>query len=320
MPGMGLLRKLKSTYYMPGIDPRPARDMLKRLAYRRIPDFPRTVQLQTRTGCNAGCIFCPYEDARDKVPSGKMPADLFEKIVQELARHRTHRISPYLMNEPFMDNTLLVKARRIKAVIPRARLIVTTNAGVLHPAVTDDLLADNPFRAIYISVQGIEKAPYEATMRGSLRFEKTMENVEYLIQQRNRLAPGLKIVVTMVKTKRINAEKAVAYWQSKGVESKYTVLENRGGNTAVFKKLNAGKARIFRDCTRLFKHAYILFNGDMVICCTDYYKTMVLGNVAESSIYEVWNAPRAQEIRRNFLLGDLSDNPLCAKCFVDTID
>jgi len=178
------------------------------------------------------------------------------------------------------------------------------------------MLADNPFHALYISMQGIEKGPYEATMGGSLVFEQTMANVEYLIAQRNARAPGLKIVVTMVKTSAIDAEAAVRFWRGKGVDAKYTVLENRGGNIETFDRLNAGQKRAFKDCTRLFKHAYILFDGDMVLCCTDYYKTMVLGNVADSSVYEVWNSPRAKAIRRNFLRGDLSENLLCAQCYV----
>ena len=77
---------------------------------------------------------------------------------------------------------------------------------------------------------------------------------------------------------------------------------------------------MYKDCTRLFKHAYILFNGDMVLCCTDYFKTMVLGNVAESSIYEVWNGPRAVKIRQDFLRGDFSENPLCRDCCIATVD
>ena len=123
----------------------------------------------------------------------------------------------------------------------------------------------------------------------------------------------------MVKTNRIDAEKAVAHWRSRGIESQYTCLESRGGNNASFNDLNAGGKRLFKDCTRLMKHAYILFNGDMVLCCTDYYKQMVLGNVAESSIHAVWNGERAQKIRRDFLRGDLRENPLCAGCFVSTI-
>lgn len=318
---MSLVKKYKSTYYLPGVDDRWWADAFKRVFYRRVPQFPRTVQIQTRTGCNGGCIFCPYKDSVGVVPKGTMSDALFEKIVAEIAaRGQTRRISPYLMNEPFLDAGLVEKARYIRDRVPRGKVIVTSNGGKLTSGIVEDIMRDNPFHEIFLSVQGIEKEAYEDSMRGSLVFEETKRNVEYLIEQRNRHRPGLKITVTMIKTALIDAEAAVRHWRALGADSKYTVLENRGGNVKGFDEINLGKKRVFRDCTRLFKQAYILFNGDMILCCTDYFKTMVLGNVAESSICEVWNGPRAVEVRRNFLRGDLRGNPLCARCFVSTVD
>lgn len=317
---MGLIKKYKRTYYLPGVDDRWWADALKRVFHRRVPRFPRTVQIQTRTGCNGGCIFCPYKDSVNLVPKGVMSDALFERIVAEIGQHgKTRRISPYLMNEPFLDSTVVEKARYISKHVPRGKVIITSNAGKLTADIVDDIMRDNPFHEIYLSVQGIEKKAYEESMRGSLVFEESKRNAEYLIEQRNKRQPDLQITVTMIKTALIDAEAAVRHWKSLGADSKYTILENRGGNLKDFDKINLGKKRIFKDCTRLFKQAYILFNGDMVLCCTDYYKTMVLGNVAESSIYEVWNSPRAQAIRRDFLRGDLRNNPLCAKCFVSTV-
>ena len=278
------------------------------------------VQIQTRTGCNAACVFCAYPDASGKTPKGRMSDGLFEKIVAEIADHNvTQRISPYLMNEPFLDSGIIEKARYIKKHVPKARIVLTTNGSLLTEAVVDDLVRDNPLRALYISMQGIEKEPYQESMGGAMVFEKTKENVERLIAKRNQHAPDLKVVVTMIKTNRIDTDKAVAHWKALGVESKYTKLENRGGNNKAFEALNAGERRRFLDCVRLLKNAYILFNGDMVLCCTDYYKTMVLGNVGESSIHEVWNSPRAWEIRKDFLRGDLSRIPLCDDCYISEV-
>jgi len=314
---MGFIKRLKSSYYIPGVDENRARDLCKRVFYRRVPEFPRTVQIQTQTGCNGRCVFCPYKDSYTKVPKGKMSDELFERIVAEIAQFgMTRRVSPYLMNEPFLDKTMIDKARYIRERVRGCKVVVTTNGGVLDKDAVDDIVKDNPFRTIYVSVQGIEKGPYEETTGGGLVFEKTKANVEYLIEQKHKHLTHLNIVVTMIKTSTIDAEAAVRYWKSLGVSSKFTVLENRGGNLADFDRLNIGQKRQFLNCTRLFKHAYIMFNGDMVLCCTDYFKTMVLGNVGDSSIHDVWNSPRAVTIRRDFLRGDLRNNPLCAQCVI----
>jgi MoaA/NifB/PqqE/SkfB family radical SAM enzyme len=314
---MSLLHRIKTSYYVAGADPNPVRQAWKRLLYRRVPSFPRTVQIETRTGCNASCIFCPQHDTSAKLPKGTMTQDLFERIVAEIAREGvTRRVSPYLTNEPFLDRSIVKKSRLIRRAVPRCDVVVTTNAGALTPGIVDDIAHDNPFHAIYVSMQGIEKEAYERTMRGNLVFEQTKRNVEYLIEQRNAHMPRLKIVITMVKTKEIDAEAAVRYWESRGVEAKFTVLENRGGNLPQFAALLPGNKRLFRDCTRLFKAACITFDGDMVLCCTDYYRAMVLGNIRNRSIREVWNSPRAAGIRRDFIRGDLRNNPLCACCTI----
>ncbi len=313
------LKKWRKSFYIPGTDDRWWVDKLKSIFLRKVPNFPSTIQIQTKTGCNGGCIFCPYTISVEHVPKGSMTDELFKKIVHEIAQYnKTRRISPYLMNEPFLDPLILERSRYIKKIIPKAKIIITTNGSKLSPDIVDEILKDNPFHHIFISMQGIEKEPYEQTMRGSLKFEETKRNVEYLIQKRNECCSKLKITITMVKTNLIDVEKAVKYWQSLGVNSKYTALENRGGNTATFRKLLPGKAVHFKHCTRLFKQAYIMFNGDMVLCCTDYFKKIVLGNVAESSIYEVWNSPHALKIRQDFLRGDFSNNPLCASCLIST--
>lgn len=305
---------------MPGVDNRWWADRIKRRLSRPVPAFPRMVQIQTRTGCNAACLFCAYSDSSNHVPKGKMSDDLFQKIIGEIAKYNvTERISPYLMNEPFLDKEILEKARYIKERVPRARIVLTTNGSLLTASLVDDLVGHNPLRALYISMQGIEEEPYHESMGGSLVFEKTKANVEYLITMRDRFAPELKIVITMIKTNRVDVEKAIAYWRSRGVESKYTKLENRGGNNKAFANLQCGDKRRFLDCVRLLKNAYILFNGDMVLCCTDYYKTMVLGNVAKESIHTIWNSQRAMEIRRDFLRGDLHRIPLCDDCYVSEL-
>lgn len=312
-------RKWRKNFYMPGVDSRWWMDMAKRITCRPVPAFPRMVQIQTHTACNAACVFCPHPKASKLLPQGRMDEALFRKIVEEIeVQNATLRISPYLMNEPFLDPAILEKARFIKQRVPRASVVLTTNGSLLSKDIVDDLVKNNPLRALYISMQGIEKDAYEASMGGGLVFENTKENIEYLIDARNQCAPNLKIVVTMVKTNRINAEKAVAYWKSRGIDSKFTRLENRGGNTAAFDDLNAGGRRIYRDCVRMLKNAYILYNGDIILCCTDYYRTKVLGNITDSNISVVWNSEEARELRRSFLRGELESLPRCADCMIST--
>lgn len=296
-----------------------ARDRLTR---RPVPRFPRTLQIQTFTGCNADCIFCPYGDTYETQPKGRMPIDMFRRIIDESGEHDVRRISPYLMNEPLMDRDLCDKIRHINARIPRCRVVVASNGHFLTPPVVDQLLAlGDGLHELYVSFQGFDKLSYEATMRGSMSFERTLANVDHFleIQSRRGLARP-KLWITMVDTALIDARKAVAYWRSRGVASKYTTLENRGGNirdAELFSKTRS--MGYYTTCTRLFKQAYIMFNGDLVLCCVDYSRKQVLGNITHSSLYEVWNSKVAQDIRRRYLDRDFASLPLCGACKIDEV-
>ena len=303
-PGDGILEQLR-----------------KRLLYRRVPLFPRTVQIQTRTGCNADCIWCPYGESFPTQAKGVMESSLFERIIEECARHGVRRLSPYLMNEPFLDRDLPKKIRFMHENCPSAKVVVTSNGSMLRPDVVREILDLGPaLHALYISFQGIEKESYEKTMRGAMKYEQTLENVNFLVDEmKRRKAAFPELWITMVDTNVIDAKKAVQYWQSRGVRSKYTTLENRGGNIADAGDIAHTAMDYYTTCTRLMKQAYVLFNGDMVICCTDYSRQMVLGNMAGSSLHEVWNGPTATVFRRAYLTHRFDELPLCKVCKVDRV-
>jgi MoaA/NifB/PqqE/SkfB family radical SAM enzyme len=299
----------------------PLTRLRKRLLYRRVPDFPRTVQIQTRTGCNADCIWCPYGESFPTQPKGVMEWGLFERIIEECARHRVRRLSPYLMNEPFLDRELPKRIRFMHENCPSAKVVVTSNGSMLRPDVVREVLDLGPaLHALYISVQGLEKESYEKTMRGAMKFEQTFENVNFLVDEmKRRGATYPELWITMVDTNVINAKEAVKYWQGRGVRSKYTTLENRGGNIETAGDMAHTDMGYYTTCTRLMKQAYILFNGDMVICCTDYSRQMVLGNMVDSSVRDVWNGATATNFRSAYLAHRFDELVLCKVCKVDRV-
>lgn len=307
-------------YYMDRPGDGPWIWVKNRLTRRAIPDFPRTLQIQTFTGCNADCIWCPYGETYTTQPKGKMSLDLFRRIIDEASEHDVRRISPYLMNEPLMDRDLFEKVRYINDKIPDAKVVITTNGHFLTPPVVDQILGmGDGIHKLYVSFQGIDKASYEKTMRGNMDFDRTMANINHFIEtQRSRGLDRPKLWITMVDTSVIDARKAIAYWRSRGVASKYTTLENRGGNIKEAESFSRTHAMsYYTTCTRLFKQAFIMFNGDLVLCCVDYSREQVLGNIVNSSVSDVWNGPVATEIRRRYLGHEFDKLPLCGNCKID---
>ena len=292
----------------------------KRLTRRPVPAFPRVIQIQTRTGCNADCVFCPYGATAESQPRGTMEWGLFRKIVDESAGHRVRRISPYLMNEPLLDPEIAERIATINRVNPRARVTLSTNGSLLTAPVVERLLdLDGGVHELAISIQGIDPGAYAGTMRGGMNLRRTMANVDHLVREmRRRRARRPAVWITMVDTGLIDAPRAMEYWRGRGLSARCTRLENRGGNVREAENFTRGRRMdCYSGCTRLFKQACIKFNGEVVLCCTDYESRVVLGNVRERSLREVWNGEAAASIRAKFLSGQIGEIPLCGACKVD---
>lgn len=69
----------------------------------------------------------------------------------------------------------------------------------------------------------------------------------------------------------------------------------------------------FGGCDALTGGCGILWNGDLVLCCSDFDGRTVLGNVRETAISDLLSSAYAEKIRDNFKRGVLT-HPYCKQC------
>lgn len=297
---------------------------IRRNIYRQKPVgvFPSVIQIQTQTGCNADCIFCPHGKTFKKLEHGKMDEEVFYKIIDEAVKYPVKRISPYLMNEPLADKRLPDLISYIaKKKKPYTRIKINTNGSLL----TEELavrLINSGLDRLHFSFHGIRKETYEKSMR-NLNWEENLKKINMFLEIKKRMkAKKPRVKVTMIHTSAIDKEldEIREYWNSRGITVNIHALENRAHDAVSKNLLNVRPMRPLSDCDRLFKQAYILFNGDCVLCCVDWERTTILGNVSQKSLYEVWNDKPYLEYRRNYLAGNIKGT-LCEKCQVqDEVD
>ena len=300
------------------------RFMRRRLqGMRPVPGFPKNIQIQTQSGCNARCRFCPNESTIGKLSMGRMDEDMFFRIIDEAVKYPVKRISPYLMNEPLADPRLPDLIRYIsdrKKAMTRTK--INTNASYLNEEMGERLIESGLDR-LHVSFHGIRRETYESSM-GNLSWEKNLANVNCFIELKaRRKAKTPKLKITMVHTKAIDREldEIREYWNSRGITVNIHAFENRSHNAVEERGLNALPMRALSDdCDRLMQQAYILWNGDCVLCCVDWERTTILGNVAVEGLYGVWHNEKYLQFRRNYLAGNVKGT-LCAGCMVqDEVD
>jgi radical SAM protein with 4Fe4S-binding SPASM domain len=275
--------------------------------------FPAEIQIETNTACNATCVMCPYPEVTREIEQGRMDLPLYQKILDECAAERgLTRIEPFLNNEPFTDVRMVDWIRFAKRTVPHAVVTVTTNGSLLFPRITDRLIHSG-LDAIWFSFNGATRDTYEKIM--GLSYDDVKANIDYLLDVR---PPSLRVFTNMIDTVPMSGEIAenIRYWQSRGVQSGSSPFVNRAGNVSNFAELNyrphaPGPARL---CELLYHKMYIGWNGDALLCCMDWRRRVILGNVREQSVREIWNGEPYRRYRRLQEEGRIEELELCSTC------
>lgn len=87
-------------------------------------------------------------------------------------------------------------------------------------------------------------------------------------------------------------------------------IVNRGGAIDNTKYKHSRKNKI---CEGL-RGPFITEDGDMVLCCNDYFRTHIMGNVKGSSIIDIWNSDKYKEIRKDLFITKQPKLSICKKC------
>jgi MoaA/NifB/PqqE/SkfB family radical SAM enzyme len=308
-------------YYLPALVSNP----LVRLKYRwldkrmPLPASPRHVQIQTVSGCNGRCIFCPNHRTRRQIASGEqMDMALFRSVADQCIDLGVERISPYLMNEPLMDCDL---PERIAYITARRNPFQFTKINSNGSLLTEEMakrLLDSGLNRLNFSVQGLDPQKYQEVM--GLSLETVLRNIERFLELRragNYKLPRVRVVMLMTRYIEPQLPRIQEYWGARGVKVNINRIENRANHGAVQSESIAVRPlQRFDWCNRMFEQVYVLCDGRMVLCCADWEQAAVMGDCRTQPIAAIWNGSRYEALRRRFLSGTVK-GMICDGCSKD---
>jgi radical SAM protein with 4Fe4S-binding SPASM domain len=275
--------------------------------------FPVKIQIQTVSPCNAECVMCPWPSTRHVLPQGTMPEPVFHRIVSEIKGRGVERAGLFLMNEPTLDRRLPRLTAHLKREDPAITTVIFSNGVLLDGAKTQEL-ADAGLDEIDVSVIGFTAEAYAKVMKGC-DFDRVMRNLDEIAERQvaGRLGKlALKIVCLEFPGLR---EAADAFAARTGLSVYVKPVTNRAGliDLDAIGVHNVAAPQP-TACQRPFVKAYVLYNGDMVLCNCDWMRTTIIGNVMQESLEDLWRSQKLMEIRRHHLRGQLPAGSLCAQC------
>lgn len=280
------------------------------------PRFPLNIQIETTSRCNARCGFCPYPVVSKVLPQGMMADETWKRLIDEILDHRVWWVHFYYLNEPLLDPRLpqIIRSVTSRRRGRRPRTKINTNGTLLTEERAQALL-DAGIDQITVSIPSLDPEVYSGHM-GGLKLETVVRNVERLNDLRRSAGARLDLRVTATVTDQTAPSLYTqhAFWKSRGIRFEQVRMANQA-DAAIEGSGLASRYVPSRFCAVPFWRIYVIWNGDTVLCCCDNSRTVVPGNVAQSTISAVWNSQAYKQLHQALLYR--KDLPqICRDCRV----
>lgn len=305
------------------------RDQIELLSDRagEFHPFPRVVNLVLTNLCNLSCVMCPYHSPRyekgDFFKHAKYMSDeIFEQVAREVAAHRSTLKLGQL--EEVLIHPRLIPWIEYARDVGVPSMHITTNGTLLTPDKSEALMKAG-LTTIYVSLDAATPETYQTVRGWKGGLEKVWENIEALIENRNRYAPETGIHTSFILQPEAAHERDafVEMWRERGIDGVivYQLSEHYDEGKTDFetKYFDPTPPERRHACSSVWEEIYVYPLGEVSMCCN----TMILvprhgvismGNVTKRPLEEIWLGAQYRELRRRLLLNDVAGDIACADC------
>lgn len=241
--------------------------------------------------CNRRCLFCPRSNTQ-AFPNKQeyLSLDLLLKLLKELrAIDYKSRLSFSGFSEPLLHKDLSQMIRLVRKYLADVTLTVITNGDLLTPSGLSEFFR-NGLTQIKISLYD---GPHQIE-----HFRKMKEEA------------GLSDEQVEIRARYVSAD-LVDYSSIPGF-----FLSNRAGALKDEKYFPKLAEPLNRVCYYPFYMVMLDYNGDVLLCPHDWHKKLIIGNLYNSSLYELWTSKEMMNVRRTLKNNSRNFKP-CNECNID---
>jgi len=288
---------------------------------------PLSVYVEPTNICNFRCKFCPesFEDFYQQ-SGGRFqlaPGD-FELILREIKTIGTVKtLNFYMMGEPFANRNLLKYIRQSKESRAVERLIVTSNGTLLkHPLYGD--ICTSGLDYIRISIYGAFEETHHERTGSSFKLDRIKEQIRALKKYRDNLGLTFpKIYIKMIQVNDpLENSTFLREFAPLGDEVALEPIMNwndpKDGNLSQMSTEDLQATSYFAHRKKVcpFPFYTVVIHSDLKVsvCCVDWNKKVVIGDLRKTSLLQIWNGIKLNNIQRAHLLGRRDQLEGCRDC------
>jgi pyruvate-formate lyase-activating enzyme len=281
-------------------------------------EHPIHAVIEINNTCNINCLMCKTNLSTR--PKKSMKEELFETSLQKITALGIHHVELHTIGDPLANPKLemVFKLMRKYAV----QTSITTNGLLLLKYIPLLLQYRDVCSNLSFSIDGASKATYEKIRAGG-QWEQLLKNLE--AAKKHLQTNGHFIQISMVVSKdNVNEigqyiQMFRSYVKFPFRDLKFTFVNSLSPDNSYFKSVNLFENHTFINtpCSLIAKpQPYILVDGKVSVCCRDYDGSMIIGDIAEQEIDDIFKAPEFGKIRKAHKTGELNQYNLCNSCYV----
>ena len=265
------------------------------------------IHLDTFAYCNAKCVFCGYPHmTREK---GQMSRELLDHIAKDLSTWEVpmEEIVPIYYGEFFLNPDWLYVLQYLQDNVPETKVSIPTNGSALDDAKIDQLLKIKNIYWLNFSIYGYFDDTYERLMGLPA---STIGKVRHAVDRIHKERPDIAIVVCTCSHPPFITEYErrlfMEYWSP--FANAHVLIGNRQMNKQAMKTYPSSV-----PCMGFFQSINILWDGRVCLCCYDPNGEIIVGNVWEQSLMEIWQG-KTRHYQELHARGRRDEIPLCSTC------
>lgn len=291
---------------------------------------PYAITIDPCNLCNFRCNFCAMQSKQEQLPFRKqmMEWELFTKIIDDLSQFpeklKVLRVSG--QGEPLLNprQPEMIKYAKDRGVADFVEFI--TNGSCLRPELNQKLI-DSKVDRIRISIESLDAEGYAGIAGVNIDFTTFLANIKDLHDRSGgKCEIYCKIVDEAVPTQedrdrffelfgdicdRMFIDNVIPLWSD--FEEAKKLTRNTEG-------LHGQKLQNVMVCPYPFYSLLINPDGEVTVCCADWKRKLVVGDLTKQSMPEIWHGKALRDFWRDLCRGNKNQYEMCSKCVLPMYD
>ncbi len=251
----------------------------------------KEIALELSSYCGANCICCPHE--KFPLKNRNMEYGLFVKCVDDAVAHGAVSIDICLMGDALLDPDIEHKLAYCREHYPDLKIYCSSTAQMASPEFVSQYID-----TLQISMYGMTKEVYESVHRGGLIFEKVVANIEDILSLPSEKRPYISMVFLLLDENKHQMDTWKEKWEPLADEILIWKPHNWAGRYATHVPTRE-EMKHAKSCFRPFGGDLCIWvNGDVSVCCFSEDKRLVVGNMYEQTLEEIFFGEPMRKIQQ----------------------